>query len=292
MFLLMSFSWSIDPKPFYLIHAILVVFMIAFGGRRLAQSSKPAPVFFSHIGLGMLLAFVGDVFHFQSQSFMGIHLFHVGAVLLLVLGIGTRFFSFLSGLPSIFENVEEQTDRLLFHSCGLLTAALLYCAGCGFAWAYLGLTLVSLIYLFAIWKVQRKSDRPSALKYGVRIVALMIPLSFFLSWLKPAMYITWLHLLFIGCFALITFAVATRVTLAHGSYSTDLEMKSKTLWWVIGLLVLGVLSRVGYGFTANLLWRKSWLHLAATFWVFALGAWCYSYLKKIFVSGPQLKPSC
>lgn len=292
MFLLMIFSWSLDARPFYLTHMMLVVFVLGFGLRRLLQSNKAFPVFFSHIGLGMLLALVGSVFYFQGQSFMGIHLFHVGAVLLLVLGIGTRFFSFLSGLPSIFENTEAQTARVLFHSCGLLMAFLLYCAGRGFTWAYLGLTLVSLVYLFAVWKVQRKSERASALKYGVRIVALMIPLSFFLSWLKPAMYVTWLHLLFIGCFALITFAVATRVVLAHGSYSTDLEMKSKTLWWVVGLLVLGVLSRVGYGFTLDPWFRKFWLHLAATFWVFAVGAWCYSYLKKIFVPGQLSKPSC
>lgn len=289
---LMIFSWSVDPKAFYLTHAMLVVFMMIFAGRRLIKANKTVPVFFSHVGLAMLLALIGDAFYFQGQSFMGIHLFHVGAILLLVLGIGTRFFSFLSGLPSVFENTNDQFDRRLFHGCGLLMVILLYGAGRGFSMAYLGLSIVSLVYLFVIWKVQRKSDRPSALKYGVRIVAFVIPISFFLCWLKPDMYVAWLHLLFIGCFTLITLSVATRVTLAHGSYSTDSEMKSKTLWWVVGLLVLGTLSRVGYGFTADLWWKKSWLHSAATFWVFALAAWCYTYLKKIFVAGPQTKPSC
>lgn len=290
--LLMFFSWSIDPRPFYLCHALLVTFLLIFGVRRIIQKNKTVPVFFSHVAIAMLLALAGDYFHYQGNSFMGIHLYHVGTILLLVLGIGTRFFSFLSGLPSVFESVENKWSRIVFHLCGILMALFLYCAGTGFSGAYLALTVVSLFYLFFIWKVQRRSDRPSALKFGVRVVALMIPLSFFLSWLMPLMFVTWFHLLFIGCFGLITFSVATRVTLAHGAYPTDLEMRSKALWWVVIFLMLGLLSRIFYGFIDDIWWKKSSLHFAATFWVIAVLIWCFSFLKKIFVAGPQSKPSC
>jgi uncharacterized protein involved in response to NO len=151
--------------------------------------------------------------------------------------------------------------------------------------------MLSLLYLFRIWKIQRKSSRPSALKVSVRVVAAAIPLSFFLTWLQPTMYIAWFHILFIGCFALITLSVATRVTLAHGSYSTDLEMKSKTLWWVVSFLVTGAIFRVCYGFSEGM-WKTAYLHMAATLWMAALLSWCYSFLPKIFKPGPQAKPSC
>lgn len=285
------FSWNIDARFFYANQGLLVLFLIFYGGRRILKSSKPVPVFFSHVGFAMILALLGSYYHFIGNTFMGIHLYHVGTTLLLILGIGTRFFSFLSGLPSVFENTNSKAARLMFHGAGAATALLLFCAGRGVKNAYLGLFLLSLVYLFGIWRIQRPSDRPSPLKYGVRIVAAMIPASFFLIWLQPAMYVTWLHLLFIGCFGLITFAVATRVTLAHGSYSTDLEMKSPALWCLVAFLVFGIFFRILYGFSAGL-WKTSYLHTAATFWILAVVSWCWAFLPRIFKPGPQAKPSC
>ncbi len=288
---MMFFAWDIDPKPFYAGTMTLVIFLLIYGGRRLLKSEKSAPVFFSHVGIGMALALLGSWFHFQGNSFMGIHLYQVGAILLLVLGIGTRFFSFLSGLPSVFENITTRWKLWGFHICGLLVATFLFLAGKGLAIAYLGLSLMSLFYLFVIWQVQRPSDRSSALKYSMRIVAAMIPASFFMTWLQPQNFVTWFHLLFIGCFGIITFSVATRVTLAHGAYSTDIEIHSKSLWWVLGFLIFGLISRLLYGFSGEL-WKKSYLHLAATFWLLAIGIWCASFFVKIFKPGPQSKPSC
>jgi len=286
-----SFSWLLDPRYFYGNQILLTLFLIIYGFRRIIKMTKPMPVFFSHVGIAMALALVGAYSHFIGNSFMGIHLYHVGTVLLLVLGIGTRFFSFLSGLPSVFENVTSTWLRMAFHGAGISMGVLLFFAGRGIAISYLGLSLLSTVYLFGFWQVQRASNRPSALKYGVRIVAAMIPLSFFLAWLQPQMFVTWLHLLFIGCFSLITFSVATRVTLAHGSYPIDLEMKSPALWWLVSFLVLGILFRVMYGFSDGL-WKTSYLHLAATFWILAVASWCWAFLPRIFKPGPQAKPSC
>lgn len=286
-----AFSWQLDARFFYANQMLLVLFLIVYGGRRVLKTTKPVPVFFSHVGIAMVLALLGSYFHFVGNSLMGIHLYHVGTTLLLVLGIGTRFFSFLSGLPSAFENATSFWPRLMFHSSGISMGILLFCAGRGVNASYLGLTILSMIYLFAIWKIQRPSNRPSALKYGVRIVAVMIPASFFLAWLQPLMFVTWFHLLFIGCFGMITFAVATRVTLAHGSYSIDLEMKSPTLWFLVTFIVLGIISRVLYGYSEGL-WRISFLHLAATFWIFAVISWCWTFLPRIFKPGPQAKPTC
>lgn len=286
-----AFSFQVDARYFYGNQALLVLFLIVYGGRRLLNLTKPIPIFFSHVGIAMALALAGCCYHFIGNSFMGIHLYHVGTTLLLVLGIGTRFFSFLSGLPSAFENNTAFGPRFLFHCSGVLMGLLLFLAGCGIAMSYLGLTALSLVYLFKIWQIQRPSNRSSALKYGVQIVAAMIPLSFFLTWIQPIMFVTWFHLLFIGCFGLITFAVATRVTLAHGSYSVDLEMQSPALWCLVFFLVLGVIFRILYGF-ADGLWKVSFLHLAAIFWILAVGSWCWTFLPRIFKPGPQAKPSC
>ncbi len=284
-------SWNIDGRFFYGTQIVLVLFLAVFALRRLIAAKKSVPVFFSHIGLALVLAIAGSAYYYTGRTLMGLHLFHVGTILMLVLGIGTRFFSFLSGLPSVFETSSTPATRTLFHVMALGIAGLLFMAGGGHYWAYLALTVLLSFYLTIIWKIHRKSDRPSALKFAVRIVAASIPASFFLCWLYPMHVVTYLHILFIGCFTLITLGVATRVTLAHGSYSTDREMSSKALWVLVICIVLAFLSRIFYGYTLGD-WKKSFLHLAGTFWFIGLSAWCYAFFFKMFKPGELKKPSC
>lgn len=284
MLSLMGSASVIDFRPFYLCTALLISFLIVFALRRVLKSTKPAPVFFFHVGIGMFLGLAGSWFHFRGNSFMGIHLYQVGAVLLLVLGIGTRFFSFLSGLPSLLEGTTDKRPRAAFHISALVVAGLLYLAGSGWSSAYLGLSAMGVFYLFAFWRIQRPSARPSALKHGVRVVAAMIPLSFFLIWLQPGYFVAWFHLLFIGCFSLLTLSVSTRVTLAHGAYSTDLEIQSKSLWWVIGFLLMSLVARISYGFCDEP-WKDRALYFAVIAWLFAVSIWCRFFFLKIFKSG-------
>lgn len=118
-------SWVIDPRWFYAATIALIFFIIIFAIRRLLSSTKEIPVFFSHVGLGMLAALMGALAYYGGNTFLGIHLYHLGTILLLVLGIGTRFFSFLSGLQSEFENVGK-IPRMLFHFLGLCMVGLLF----------------------------------------------------------------------------------------------------------------------------------------------------------------------
>lgn len=289
---LMSTSWIMNSRPFYLLHIFLISFLLIFALRRLPNLQKPVPVFFSHIALALITAIIGAAFYYRYNTMMGLHLFHVGPVLLLILGIGTRFFSFLSGLPSKFENDSSKVHRWIFHFCGLLTVIFLYLAGQGKTWAYLCLSILMLFYLVSIWSVFRPSTRPTPLKWSMRIVALSMPLSFLMCWFQPLMFVAWLHFLFIGCFGMITFSVATRVILAHGSYPLDLEMRSKSLGLTVLFLVMGIMTRISYSMVENLMFKKSLLHLAATFWVLAIIAWSTIYLFKVFKDGPQAKPSC
>ncbi|MCO5142392.1 MAG: NnrS family protein [Oligoflexia bacterium] len=285
------FSWKLDGRFFYFTQILLITFLLTYGARRILKAKKTIPVFFSHVGLAMALALVGSYYHYIGNSYMGIHLLHAGATLLLILGIGTRFFSFLSGLSSDFEENNKTWHKYIFHTLGILVSVSLFLAGSGMSIAYLSLAIFSLVYLFFIWKIYRSSNRPSALKHGVRIVAAAIPISFFLTWLEPGLYITWFHILFISCFSLITFSVATRVILAHGAYPTDLEMNSTALKYLVLFLFLGTISRILYAYTDGL-WKTSCLHLAATLWFLAIICWGYAFFIKIFKPGPQSKPSC
>lgn len=304
MLVLFGSSWLVESQPFYGTVAAINIFLVFYAGQRLLRSVKRVPVFFSHVGLGLVASLLGAFFYFEGDSFKGLHLFHVGSVLLLVLGIGARFYSFLSGLPSDFESAPRWQHNI-FHGLGVLTGTFLFLAGSGSHLAYLGLTAVSVIYLVFVWRIQRPANRVSPLRWAVQAVAWMIPLSFALCWLQPSLIVTWLHLIFLGSFAMITFSVSTRVILAHGSYPLEMELSSKVsetdravdtsvstpLKWLVLFLLAALVARVGYGL-ANGVWRTVFLHLSTACWFLAVGGWMKACFAKIFVSGPLKKPGC
>jgi uncharacterized protein involved in response to NO len=285
-------AWRmVDQRLFYQSHAVLVVFLLVFGGGRIFKATRKIPVFFSHVGFAMILALLGDYYHLRGDVTLGIHLGQMGALLLLVLGIGARFFSFLSGLPSEIEEQKSLQDRIATKALpfmGLLLCVGLFFAGRGEKNAYLGLAFLTLCYLVFIWKVFRRAERPSPLKFAVRIAGGMIPLCFFLCWYDPMRFITWFHFIFIGCFSLLVFSVSTRVILAHGGGSMDLEMRNLPLGVFVVLLVLSMIFRVAYGMSAGLL-AKSFLHLALSFWIAGLLVWSVAFLFKMTAKG---KSSC
>lgn len=283
-------SFLLDGSWFYRTHILLILFLLLFVARRLFERTKPLPVFFSHVGLALLSCLLGCYYMIQGNSYMGIHLYHVGTVLLLVLGIGTRFFSFLSALPSSFET-PHRGAHFVFHLHGAAVLAMLFFAGLGQPLGYLGLGFLGLSYLVFVWKVQRPTRHPSPLKWAMRLVAATIPFTFFLSWMQPAQFVTWLHLLFVGGFAMITLSVATRVTLAHGAYPTSLEASLKSLRWSVGFMALSMMARVAYGLTFPPV-KVHLLQLAACLWILALLVWCYGLFVKIFLPGPQSRPTC
>lgn len=278
---MMLAAWRIDPRPFYAGVMALITFLLVFSSRRILSATKPRPFFLSHLGLAMALALIGAWYHFRGQSFMGIHLYQVGSILILVLGIGESFFSYISEVSSVFENETNIRPRWIFHFGGLMTTMLLFLAGLGESTAYLGLSLMSVFYLFMIWKVQRSTARSISLKYGARIAAASIPISFLLIYLQPALYVMYFHVLFIGCFAVIAFFVTARVASQEGFSSVNETLSSKVLWWVLGFLILSLISRLPYSFSTGL-WRKSYLHFAGTFWFLAIGACGWSFLLQVF----------
>ena len=84
--LLIVQSLSLQSSPFYFTHAALMVWLSAFAARRFFARVKPVPVFFSHVGLAFLSGLLGCYYMIKGPYLVGVHLYHVGALLLLVLG--------------------------------------------------------------------------------------------------------------------------------------------------------------------------------------------------------------
>ena len=90
--------------------------------------------------------------------------------------------------------------------------------------------------------------------------------------------IHFLHLAFIGGFSLFSILVATRVTLSHGGYGTDLERTSSALKWAALLISASAFVR---------LWapmETSYVHhlaYAAILWISGLVVWSVVFIPKM-----------
>ena len=102
--------------------------------------------------------------------------------------------------------------------------------------------------------------------------------------LSPQHFIHGAHILFIGSLSLMIFAIASRVTLAHGGHDLGLEQRSKALLVMMILLCLALVTRLLAPMS-----QSYFLHLAlaSCFWIGSLVAWGSVFLPKIFSRASQ-----
>jgi uncharacterized protein involved in response to NO len=87
----------------------------------------------------------------------------------------------------------------------------------------------------------------------------------------PRFRADFLHILFIGGFSLLIFAIATRVTLSHGGHDLAQERQSWPLRIGVTLALVAMLARVGAPFAA----ASYFAHLAwaAILWMAGMLVW-------------------
>jgi uncharacterized protein involved in response to NO len=106
--------------------------------------------------------------------------------------------------------------------------------------------------------------------------------------IKPEFYNHLLHGVLIGGFALMTLSVAVRVVMAHGGWSLEEEISSKTILWVAAALSLATGIRV---FAIHQAGLSYFGHLAVASTLFTLGIviWFSEFGKKMKRSGQEGK---
>jgi uncharacterized protein involved in response to NO len=91
-----------------------------------------------------------------------------------------------------------------------------------------------------------------------------------------------LHILFIGGFTLLIFAVGTRVTLSHGGHGLSQERRSWPLRIAVATGLIAMLARVGAPFAGFTYFEH--LALAALLWIGGVAVWGYHLLRLIRAS--------
>jgi uncharacterized protein involved in response to NO len=278
------------PGLFYFTSAFSILALVGFFVRRFLARTKAIPPFFPFVISGLLSGFFGAALLGLSPALgldrfvhaFGRKLYFEGMTLFLVLGIGSRLMSVISGRGVTDEPGRNPVLRSLSLVVGLFTAMALESAEMTLAGGILKIVVVGWIAFFQ-WGLTRKSKTKSRLAAGMRVSGFMVFLGFVMAVVQPSLAVHWMHLTYVAGFGLMTLTVASRVTLAHGNHDLVFESQSRALWICGALVVSAALTRVaapftGSGYTMHLLY-------AAALWIGAMLIWGAVFLKRVFWKG-------
>ncbi len=299
---LASFPLPLLPSGAPWGHAValaILVFIAAFGAARFTRRTHSPPNHFVFLPVGLLLGVLGAGVLFASALGLpqvealapaGRIFLYQGTMLCFVLGIGGKLVTALLGWS---DSPLVQISRLrlkprrsrparvlrspITWQAMLLVAGFALEATQAFALGRVLRALAATWIGFHSWKLHRSPRNPGRLTRGLWCSGGAMLVGIWLYALSPSMGIHGLHLMYIGGFGLMTTMVASRVTLAHGGYGLELELRSKALLWTALLMLSAALVRVCAP------WSQSYfghLAFAAGLWVLSVAVWAKVFIPR------------
>ena len=244
--------------------------------------------------LFQILYWAGKVSPFWSQ--LGWLMITQGVFLCLVMGIGGflgprllghQLFRIEGGRP--ITQMTPGNFRIAAHAlAGLLLFASFVLEALGLRVIGYGLRAIvvtgEILWTTKIYKLPSNKDTYVKLFW---ISFWMIILGLWTQVLWPSYRMAALHLVFIGGFSLMTFTIATMVTLSHLGYGALLK---KPLWVVSlfgAMLLAAMIVRSSADFHPRLYFH--FLAAASVFWMIAAGGWLLFIIPKFFQAPKSLR---
>ena len=277
---------------------------------RIRKAKAKPPVEFIWIPMAMAHGIIGSILlaltqlHILSPWFLkvGKPMVDQGFILSIVLGVGSFLSSRLMGLQKLIKVVDSDSEKKALESrqvrsfvnliSGLILFLTFWTEGFGFVRAgYLARAFVvtSILFLNRAW------PRPPRTKeFFVKLIWIsmwMVVCGYWATVIFWSYRIDMLHIVFIGGYSLMTFAVGTMVVLSHAGEAAKLHKRLIVLW----IVVLGILGAVGHR-VSSAFFPETYVSLigsAAGFWLLAGICWLSFILPKVLrVSGSEESESC
>jgi uncharacterized protein involved in response to NO len=284
--------FALGQTGFLIAHGMLIV----LAARRFRRRQLDPPDTFVLAGLGLVSGAIGGLINAAITwnaiaplwDPLGKRMMTEGMVLLLVLGIGgflgPRLLGFAQlpqfakiGSASTPPNVKTPAFYLLAGLVVLFSIIGQY--GFGLPWmAFLRAAAATAVILSTV-KPWHLPSSPTTLARCVWAAHWLVILAVWLVAISPRYSVDLLHILFIGGFTLLIFAVGTRVTLSHGGHGLQREQRSWPLRIGVTTGLIAMLARVGAplaGFT-----YFEHLALAALLWIGGVSFWGFHLLRII-----------
>lgn len=264
--------------------------------RSIFRRDTPPPAFVL-VAMGCLAALFGagtQVISSVSLSALpagvvavGRLLLYQGFLLLPIMGIGAFLLPRFFGLPnrqSFPESLALPPGwglRALFAlACGLgIVASFILEAGGFLRAGWVLRAVVVLVYFLREVPVHRGGWGGGSQALGLRIALFSMPLGYALMAVWPDRAVSFLHVVFISGFSLLTFVVASRVILGHSGQSEKFRVRLVPVLWLIGLVVLAMTTRVSADWMPAL--RLSHYAYAALAWAVGVVVWAIFILPGV-----------
>jgi uncharacterized protein involved in response to NO len=135
------------------------------------------------------------------------------------------------------------------------------------------------VYFFREVPVHQAGFGGGSLALGLRLALFSIPLAYVLMAVSPERTSTYLHLLFISGFSLLTLVVASRVILGHSGQTERLRQSIRPVLVMVSLVVLAMLTRVSADFLPDV--RMSHYAYAGVCWIVGVAVWACFILPAV-----------
>ncbi|MGZ3687670.1 MAG: NnrS family protein [Bdellovibrionota bacterium] len=297
LFLALLAASFLDSRAwFHFLSFSSLLYLVFFCGQRVLTRTYEPPRFFVFVGLGLLMGIsgaltlaLGDLGWISSASFLGMAklIYTQGMILSLILGVGTHLLPAIWGwtdLPVQITKVNELANPLKFFGPVIALAALLLGSflievesSQQVGW---GMRAALVTYLAVRhWRILRKPKARGKVAFWLWISAWALLIGLWAPVFSPDYWVHSLHIAFIGGFGLMTFMVASRVTLAHGGYGHRVDLRSRLLTTSAVLMLVAALTRA----VAPLVPQAYLHHLAyaAGIWVLAIVLWSAVFVSKM-----------
>ncbi len=136
-----------------------------------------------------------------------------------------------------------------------------------------------LVFSVELW---RRPDQPGANRWLVWAAGWCLPLGYLVAAAWPQYPSAGLHVVFIGCFATLSLAVGTQVTLGHGGYREIMLGRPWQVTGIAALMILALLARVLM--EADRAHYFFWMGLASAAFLAAGGLWMVFLVPKMAVA--------
>jgi uncharacterized protein involved in response to NO len=267
-------AFGIATAAALLAHAL----MLALVARRFVHRRQPPPPTFVLIGLGLASGALAAVLNCGVAweilpafwDLLGKRLVTEGMMLLLVLGVGGFLGQRLLGVSPVALPPGRQ-ERLWAAAGSAILISLIAEYGVGLEWMAFVRAAVVTAVIFGTLHIWRRPAIRSTLSWCVWTAEWLTVVSVWLVAAAPRYRADFLHVLFIGGFSLLIFAVGTRVTLSHGSHDLGAERRSWPLRLGLAMGLIALLARAGAPFAQATYFDH--LAFAALFWMGGTICW-------------------
>jgi uncharacterized protein involved in response to NO len=284
---------------------LLLIFIAGFACcaiARIAKRQDVPPPGFVLVALALVSLVTGTVLSIihsrqEEPAVFWINLQHLlsyqGFILLPILGVGAFLLPRFFDLPNVHEFPESRTPLPAWRrkAFGALLAGIVVIASFvleAAGWNRAGSAVrvvIAALYLLTQVPIYRSSIHKNSLRASLAIALVLLFAGYAWTVFFPANRIAVLHLTLVGGFAVLTFAVATRVLFGHSGNLARLSLPNHWLKFAVTLMLLGMATRISGDFFPRVL--VSHYNYGALLWVAGALLWSAYALPKVLLADPE-----